>query len=101
MVLDLGCLRVPSALQTSICKRRRAEPPPAKVQLKFIFVHNSGWWELCGIGDWLSYRPGTWARLVESLTRWPVVSFWPCVLPFLRLPGLLHCAHSLWLGPDR
>lgn len=28
MALDLGCLRVPSALQTSICKRRRAEPPP-------------------------------------------------------------------------
>ena len=37
MALDLGCLRVPRALQTSICKRRRAEPPPAKVQLKFIF----------------------------------------------------------------
>lgn len=44
MALDLGCLRVPRALQTSICKRRRAEPPPGQgaTEVHFLFTIVAG-----------------------------------------------------------
>lgn len=59
MAPDLRCLRVPSALQTSICKRRWAAPPPAGVQLKFTYCsHWVGGRKPWCIGGWLNYKPG-------------------------------------------